>query len=58
MADDALRDAHTIIAQAITDLRKLGIPVPMALYHACHALSHALEDRRGGDVLPFRGTLQ
>jgi hypothetical protein len=51
-ADDPLRDAHTAIQQAIADLRELGVPVPMALYRAAHALAHTIA--QGGDnVLPF-----
>jgi len=53
MADnDALRDAHTAIVQAIADLKAIGVPVPIALHKACHALAWALRDT--AQVLPFK----
>jgi len=40
MPDDPLRDAHTALRQAIADLKAIGVPVPMSLYMAVHALSY------------------
>ena len=52
MDDAALRDARDAIARAITELKSLGVTVPVTLYLAMHALAYALRD---GDavVLPF-----
>ena len=52
MPDDPLRDAHTALRQAIADLKAIGVPVPMSLYMAVHALSYALRD--DCTVLPFK----
>jgi len=52
MADDPLREAHAAIRQAIADLKAAGIPVPMALYQAAHALAYA--ERSECRVLPFK----
>jgi hypothetical protein len=51
-ADDPIRDAHAAIVQAIADLKAIGVPVPMALHRACHALAWAL--REPAQVLPFK----
>ena len=51
-ADDPIRDAHAAIVQAIADLKAIGVPVPMALHRACHALAWAL--REPAPVLPFK----
>jgi hypothetical protein len=47
-ADDPIRDAHAAIQQAIVDLKAIGVPVPMALYLAAHALAYARAERPGG----------
>ena len=39
------------MAEAIAELKAAGIPVPIALYLAVHALTYALGD---GRVLPFK----
>jgi len=51
MTDDALRDAHAALRQAISDLKAAGISVPMSLYQAAHALAYAEQECQ---VLPFR----
>jgi hypothetical protein len=40
-ADDPLRDAHAAILGAIAELRSLGVPVPLALHRAMHAITYA-----------------
>jgi hypothetical protein len=39
--DDPLRDAHISIGKAITELKALGVTVPVTLYLAMHALTYA-----------------
>jgi hypothetical protein len=51
MPDDPHRDAREAIIRAIAELKAAGIPVPIALYLAVHALTYALGD---GRVLPFK----
>ena len=51
-ADDPIRDAHAAIVQAIVDLKAIGVPVPIALHRAAHALAWAL--REPAKVLPFK----
>lgn len=52
--DDPHRDAREAIIRAIAELKAAGIPVPISLHKAVHALSYALADRRDCRVLPFR----
>jgi hypothetical protein len=40
--DDAIRDAQ----KAIAELRAAGLPVPLALHRAAHALAYASEESR------------
>lgn len=53
MSDDPLRDAHAAIVRAIAELKAAGVPVPIALHRAAHALACALAERRDCDVIPF-----
>jgi hypothetical protein len=43
--DDPLRDAHISIGKAITELKALGVTVPVTLYLAMHALTYARAER-------------
>lgn len=54
MADDPLKDAHTAIIAAIAELRAIGVPVPIALHRAAHALAYAIAQR--GDCCVVRST--
>ncbi len=53
MADDPLKDAHTAIIAAVAELRAIGVPVPIALHRAAHALAYAIAQRGDCRVLPF-----
>ena len=55
-ADDPIRDAHAAIVQAIADLKAIGVPVPMALHRACHALAWASASRRQCFLSNARGS--
>ena len=43
--DDPLRDTHISIGKAITELKALGVTVPVTLYLAMHALTYARAER-------------
>jgi hypothetical protein len=45
-ADDPIADAHAALLRSITELRALGIAVPISLHQAMHALTYARAAKR------------
>ena len=41
-----VKDAQDAIRQAIAELKAKGIPVPLSLHRAAHALSYAMRPER------------
>jgi hypothetical protein len=45
-ADDPIADAHAALLRSLTELRALGIAVPISLHQAMHALTYARAAKR------------
>jgi hypothetical protein len=45
LEDDPLADAHAALLRAISELRALGVAVPISLHQAVHALTYARAKR-------------